>query len=251
MKKEVVLLASLVFVATAGRAQNGRTVVQQPVNWTGYINSLRLAPKWTLSSEAQIRFFLEPVAQHLWAVRFRAYRNLGRGWDVAPGVARFVNLRNTPEAVALPVPELRSMAELNQRQSFGRRWLVHHRYLAEARFFRKTANGALAAGHNFNWRFRYRLGLDFDVWRGKKRLDPLKIRLFDELMVNAGKNVGSSFFDQNRMFAGLQIPLAHDLNLEAGYLRMFQQQRGSENFFDRHIWRLTFLHRVDVAGRTD
>lgn len=248
--KNCSLILLLAFFANSLAAQT-RNIAHQNIAWLGYMNNLQISHRWSLSSETQVRYFFDNGNRNLWAVRFRLYRKLGKNWETATGIARFVNLRNTPEALALAVPELRPMLEFGQRQTLSPRWLLHHRYMAEGRFFRNTTNGALADGYKFNWRFRYRFGADFDIIKAQKPSNSLKFRVFDEILVNAGTNVGRNFFDQNRLFLALQIPLAEHFQLEIGHFQIFQQRSSGDDFYERSTWRATLLHRIIVPARTD
>jgi hypothetical protein len=116
----------------------------------------------------------------------------------------------------------------------------------EERFLRKIQQDALQPGSNFNYKARYMIAL----------LVPLKgedIRpgipfavLNDEVHLNFGKEIVYNYFDQNRLFAGLGYPFTKSLNAQLGYMRVFQQQPGGNQFFDTQALRLFIFHNLDL-----
>lgn len=161
-----------------------------------------------------------------------------------PGFALFLSSRSRPTAAPFAVPELRPSLEFNHRQRLLKSLELHHRYMAEARFFRKTADGSLADGYRFNWRFRYRFGVDFDLEKLKINSKPLRIRVFDEILLSAGKQIERRFFDQNRVCAGVILPLAKWFSLDLNFMDIFQSQSNGVDFFDRDYFRVGLLFQT-------
>ena len=118
----------------------------------------------------------------------------------------------------------------NCRQDFWLCWVSHI--------------SGIVSGTTFFWRFRYRIQGDYDFWRKKKKY--LKAIVYDELMINAGKEVVNNVFDQNRIYVGLQYGINSSLALELGYLNSFQQRASGFDYFNRNIIRLGIYHKLKI-----
>lgn len=62
-------------------------------------------------------------------------------------------------------------------------------------------------------------------------------------MLNSGDVV--RVFDQNRIFASLEMRLNNHWSIESGYLNLIQQV-SDEVFSERHVIRTTLYHRIDI-----
>jgi hypothetical protein len=126
-----------------------------------------------------------------------------------------------------------------------------HRFRAEARFFHNTnaSRSELDDGFAFgNFRFRYKFQATIPLVKiADNRY--LKLKLSDELHLNAGRNILMNVFDQNRLYGGIGFDLTRDVFVEAGYLNWFQQRPNSE-FFNRDILRFTVFHKVNLKKKS-
>lgn len=236
------LFSNAIFAQT-----NSKQNATQNIVWYGYYLTLEFSPKWRLVSEVQERHFIDPFAHQLWLARTRLYRSLGHNWDAGLGYTTFWNNPNTPcTENCLTIPELRPYQEFQYRQTLGKGWSLRHRYIIEERFFRKTENGKLAKGYDFNWRFRYQIGADYDLFKLKKTEQRVRLRFFDEVMVNAGTRIVSNMFDQNRLYAGFLIPFTKKMSFELGYMHWYQQRSSGNQYFNRHILRLGINHQINL-----
>jgi len=234
------------FIALNLSAQ--KTATKQNLVWYAYFITLKFNSKWYLQTELQERHFINPLAQHQYLVRTHLHRQLGKsGWETAAGFCVFMQNPNNPEAaVKLTVPELRPHIEFSYKQKL-KHLNIDHRYKVEARFFHNINSTAteLEEGYQFgNFRFRYRLQATVPVWK----IDDsraLKIKVGDEIHINAGKKIVKNVFDQNRVYAGLSIDILPTLTFDAGYLNWYQQ-RPSGDFFNRHIIRFAVNHTINL-----
>ncbi|GAB3825287.1 DUF2490 domain-containing protein [Pontibacter rugosus] len=235
-------------MASSLRAQNtAKEVTHQQLVWYGYNNTLELSERWSINVEVEERRFINPDEQHQFLTRGQARYTLGKGWEAAAGFAYFLQSPHDPHAaVKLVVPELRPHLQLDYKQPLHK-LTIAHRYRAERRYFRNTADGELAEGYTSNYRFRYRLSLEYPLLKIGQQ--PLKAKLNNELMFNAGKNITNNRFDQNRIYLGLSYPVHKNVSVEAGYLKWFQQSASGYQFYDRDILRFIVSHRVDLKRK--
>ena len=68
----------------------------------------------------------------------------------------------------------------------------------------------------------------------------ITLRVADEIMFNHTGNT----FDQNRIYVSAEFYLTKKLSLEPGYIYIFQQRFGTEEFFERQVARLSLFHRI-------
>jgi hypothetical protein len=238
------------FMSLSSLAQTqDKKITEQGLVWLEYNNTLKFNSRWQLVSELHARRFIRPSEQHEFALRTQLYRSLGENWDVAAGFTYFMQSPENPLTTdVLVIPELRPHVEFDFKQALGKLSIVH-RYRAEKRFFRNTANGELADGYNTNYRFRYRLDMRYHL--ADVGGQPLKFRVYNEIFINAGRNIVYNRFDQNRLYGGLNQAISKNFDIEAGYIYRFQQQNTGNEFYNRHVINIAVNHRIDLSGNKD
>lgn len=122
--------------------------------------------------------------------------------------------------------ELRWSARLDQEQKLA--WLtLLNRYSLEYRW-RDLSNT-----HVFvpNWRVRYLLRLDKPL-RLAWLKQPVSVVVSDELFVQFGRAVRANpnVFDQNRLFAGINIGLSRNVKASLGYMYVIQERSSGREF---------------------
>lgn len=239
------ILAALLAQASAF---GQKSVTDQKLVWYGYVLNMRLNKQWYLQTEAEERHFMNPVVQHQVLVRTHLHRSLGNsGWETSAGMCLFLQNPNKPgETAGLTIPELRPHVEFSNKQTFPR-FTLDHRYKAEARFFHNTnaSRTELEDGFAFgNFRLRYRLQATIPIVKIDDKRS-IKVKVSDEILVNAGTKIVTNMFDQNRIYCGAGIDLLPNLTFEAGYLNWFQQT-ATGSFFNRHILRFTLVHKINL-----
>jgi len=118
-------------------------------------------------------------------------------------------------------------------------------FRVEQRFRRKSANGELIDGYNFNWRFRYNVAITFPL-RGNVVQAKTPFLFFnDEIHINAGKEIVNNYFDQNRLFVGLGYQFTSHLNAQLGYMYVFQQLAAGNKYAHINAIRFFVFHNLD------
>ena len=220
-----------------------KDIEQQQFIWLRYSNRLTINERWLLYSEIETRWFAFANRLHQWVLpRVQLHYQIGPGADVALGNTLFLQAlpQMADEAVDRIRPEIRPHQELNLSQSLGK-MKISHRYKIEERFFQRTS----VDQPDFNFRFRYRLQVQVPLTNPEKHI-PVSVRVFDEVMFNAGKNIVYNVFDQNRIFADCQVKLSPHWTVEVGYMNWFQQRPSGTEFFNRHIARFTLAHAISL-----
>jgi hypothetical protein len=53
-------------------------------------------------------------------------------------------------------------------------------------------------------------------------------------------------FDQNRVYAAVQVGVSPVVALELGYLNSFQERASGVDYFNRDIIRFSFIHKMKI-----
>ena len=222
--KKIVLLPFLV-AALSVAGQNDRVNDYNNTNWLQTINTFGLGKKWSVHAEYQWRRTdgLKYWQQSLLRVGINRKLNetitahIGYAWVETFPYGDF------PIAGAGTFPEHRLYEQLTFRQPV-QRWSFSHRFRIEQRWL-----GRIKAGTDreiedwvFLHRFRYQFRSQYAIWKkGEQQLYGIAA---DEILIGAGKNLGTNIFDQNRIFLMLGFKLNKRISLEGGYFNQTLQQ---------------------------
>ena len=121
---------------------------------------------------------------------------------------------------------------------------LSQRFQVEERFIRNASKTELLDGSTFNWRFRFRIQAEYEIW--KKNNHFLKTIVHEEILLNAGKSILKNTFDQNRIYLAFQYGLNQNIALELGYMNSFQQRASGIDYFNRDIIRFSFIHKLKL-----
>lgn len=75
--------------------------------------------------------------------------------------------------------------------------------------------------------------------------------LADEVHVHFGKEIVYNTFDQNRVFAGIKVPLKPNLKFDIGYMMVYQQRYSGRDFDLNHTFRWFFYYTPDLRNDKD
>ena len=238
------------FLSFPGQAQQKQTTYQKLV-WARYSLGLALNEKWELANEVDERRFVFPDKQHQLLFRSTLLYKMSDTWQPGLGFTYFLQSPHDPRAASrLMVPELRPHQEINFRHALGERWSLRQRFRLEERFYRKTSEGELTDGYNFNFRFRLKFDLFYTLLKNQEEKERLVLALSEEVMFNAGSQILYNVFDQNRVYGGLRWNTGENTALEGGYLWWYQQRQNGNSFYHRDIVRFTFHHKIAFAKST-
>ena len=219
-----------------------KEVIHQQQLWFRYHLKVPIGDKWQIRQEFDDRNFINPSRQSQFLSRTHIERKLGKGWDVALGFT-FVNqsLPQDPKLEHYNRSELRPSFEIARQSKLSEDWSLNNRLWAESRYIEQSDGS-----HPFsNFRFRYKIEIHYSI------SDFLDVFAFDELHINAGKNIVTNMFDQNRLAAGVQFHIVKNLNLELTYINWFQQQALNPFYYNRNIVRVAINHVLPVWKKTE
>lgn len=223
-----------------------KTVIRQNLFWYRYYNQLEINSKIVWHNEVEGRRFFEGYQRHHFIMHSRLHYKLTNNTDMAGGMtySRQSPQNPNPRAIdVLVVPEFRFVQEFNHNIPVSSRFSFQERLRIEQRFFRKNNGVELLEGHSFNFRFRLRLQASYRLNKELTKKTTI-LKVSNEVMINAGKNILLNKFDQNRIYIGIERELSKKVSVELGYMNWYQQTSLGYLFYNRNIVRLTLYHRI-------
>jgi hypothetical protein len=244
-KKIHIILATLLLFQSSLQAQSKETEFVEQL-WLAYFNNTRITDKWGALTDIHLRTRDDLVkGLSIGIVRLGIAYHLN---DHTRLILGYSYVHSFPAAPHTNVarPEHRPWQMIQWTTPFRSYQMVQNLRL-EQRFRRKILNeDALAEGYNFNYRIRY--NLLFQVPLGKKRSQAgsLSYLINDEIQINLGKEIVYNYFDQNRFFTGLNLQLNKYSHLQFGYTNVFVQLVAGNRYRDIHGIRLYFIQNMDL-----
>ena len=241
--RKIILNLCLFFVLPS-QAQTEKKIDNQTILWSRYYNQLTLNDKWSLHTEFENRLFLNPVTENLFVIRTQIRYKLNEQAELGTGIGFYPVATQDPENISdFIIPEYRAQQDIIWKNTIGK-ILLNQRFQIDERFIRNASKTGLLPGTTFNWRFRFRIQAEYDLWKKNSRY--LKTIVYEEILLNAGKSIVKNTFDQNRVYAALQYGINPKIAIELGYLNSFQQRSSGIDFYNRDIIRLSIFHKLKL-----
>ncbi|WP_026708315.1 DUF2490 domain-containing protein [Flavobacterium frigidarium] len=242
--KSVKFLLGVLLFSIGIQAQTEKNADKQSLLWFRYYNQLELNNKWSVHTEIDNRIFINPVTQNTFVSRLQLRDKITDKVELGAGFAYFSVATQDPEVkTGFHIPEYRLQQDATVKQTLGKVYLTH-RYMIEERFVHNASKIMLEDGTTFYLRFRYRIQGDYTFWKKEKHY--LKGILSDEIMINGGNKIIKNTFDQNRIYAAVQVGVSPAIALELGYLNSFQERSNGVDYFNRDIIRFSLIHKVKI-----
>lgn len=205
--------------------------------WEGYYSSVTFNKNWSILSDAQIRTrdWAQQWSQLL--IRTGVNYKLNENVSVTAGFAFFKNAQYANTNVFFK-NEWRPWQELFYQVKFSK---IHftQRLRGEERFLQQLIDNKKSKIYKYIFRLRYRVEAQFPLRENK-----LAFIIGNEVLVNPGYINNSSFFDQNRSFAGLNIKLRANTSLQCQYLKIFQWHSNTLLLENQNVIRVNFFQQL-------
>jgi len=226
----VLLLISALHICGDVNAQE-KNVDTNLLYWLRINPKIELNNNWSVNTEIEIRRFMFPDRRNQTLLpRVIGYKNFENNYSIGFGLLHVRQIlpqdkEITPQEVR---PELRPFIDFFMRDN--RNFVkISHRYRLEQRFRKKTEGTELANGWNMDFRIRYRLQFVLPLIQNKG-FGNLKLKIYDEVMINIGDDIVRNTFDQNRFHIGASTTLNDKLSWETGMINWFQQLSSGDDF---------------------
>ncbi len=205
--------------------------------WTGYYNTVRFNKKWSLVSDAQLRTrdWAEKWSQLL--VRSGLNYSFNDHIAATGGLAFFKNAQYVEKQLFLknewrPWQEISYQVKLNKIN-------FTQRIRTEQRFLQQLINNNLTKTYQYTFRLRYRFDVQFPLQ------EKLKALMGNEVMINPRFINTNRFFDQDRIFAGVNYKLADRTSLQFQYLKIFQWHSNTSVLENENVLRLNIYQQFN------
>lgn len=248
MKQIIYLGVLLVCLSNNMSAQIIRQVSTNTNMWLMYVGTHKIADKWSLHLEAQLR--RNDVLANAQQILLRG----GINYHINPQMAATVGycFVETYPYGELPAksrfPENRLWEQIQFKHQVGNlEWIS--RFRLEQRFVNlPVANGTtFEANDTATYTNRFRLLNRFSIpFKGKTIVDKsIYLSFYDELMVNFGKKVALNLFDQNRVYIAIGYKIPKVGRLEIGYLNQQIVKSDGKTIENNHTLQVGLSANID------
>lgn len=236
MKFKIVISLFLSFLTFVSYAQKQTTDRSQI--WVGYFNQTRLTNKFGFWLDAHYRQ-INLDEPNLIFIRPGITYYLNDNFRVTAGYA-FVDFfapkgKQTSWLEHRPWQQIWWRTKYNGFQTI--QWIRN-----EQRFVEKVVGDKLTNEYNFNHRLRYNIYLQVPLIGKELKAKTPFFALQDEVFINYGKEIVYNYFDQNRFFIGGGYYFTNDLQIQIGYMNVFQQKAIGNEYFNNHCLRIFLFH---------
>jgi hypothetical protein len=207
--------------------------------WLRYQNQLNFNPKFSWTNEIDNRRFFDPDVQNQLIFHSRVHYRQKR-WDYGGGLTLSWVFTQIPESPARhATTEIRPVAEASYELPF-KKFFLQQRVRIDNRFIEEDKFESVFDGANYIMRLRYRIQARIPLKKDDAGNIVNTLRLAEEIMLNHKENI----FDQNRIYVSSEFALSKKLAVEFGYIYIYQQRFGTDQFLTRHVLRFSVLHRL-------
>lgn len=225
--KKGFLIALLVLLCTALKAQSGRINTYNTIGWYNYFGNYRLSDKVSLHAEYQWRRarLITDWQQSLLRVGVNYHLKPSILFRVGYAWAETFPYGDIPINVfgkTFTEHRMYQMLQLSQPEG---RFDFTHRLMLEQRWIGRYSSVALEKEDDYVYtnRMRYMFRTVYRLLKDAKKYPLPYVAAYDEILIGFGKNVAVNIFDQNRLGCLLGIKLNSSWSIEGGYFNQIVQ----------------------------
>jgi len=234
------ILLSVLF-ATSLAQNNSPIIVRDNMVWVGYFSMIKINDKWSLNSDAQFRTRNEVKNYSQALLRKGLSYKLNEKVDVTLGLAHFRFFITNDKTRR----EWRPWQEFKLNDKFGN-CKLSHRFRVEQRFNETLKNSEATNDYQFNFRFRYRFDLRYPILKENKSGNNIYALIGNEIMVNAGNNISNNYFDQDRLYVGVNYEINKKIALQLQYMHIWQQASNGLTLNSNEVIRFNIYHTISI-----
>lgn len=228
-------------VSASSPVLSQRVVNHQSLYWIRYQNQLVFSPAFYWNNEIDNRRFFNPDVENQFIFHSRLHFKKGK-WDMATGLTLSWIYAQKPEnGYDHSTAEIRPVAEVTYDQPLGK-ISFQNRLRIDNRFLEESQDQSVWEESYYVLRLRYRAQLRFPLKTNSDNITTISLRTAYEIMINNKENT----FDQSRIYLTGEFYLTKALSLETGYVYIYQQRFGLEEYFARNVFRFSVLHKIQL-----
>ena len=244
--REFILFLSLLLAGFYSLAQE-RIINTQNQFWWSINSSTRISERFGIIGDFHIR-----RNDFLSESNFYFARIGGAYWvsDQLTLVGGFAHLwlnKSTENTGTVYQDENRIYQQVQWRQTVGRVTFVQ-RIRNEQRWHEVLNENGDYLRTRFSNRVRFLSSLNVRIFENPK-LPTLSFA--DEVHFHFGEEIIYNTFDQNRVFAGLKVPVFDNLKFDIGYMLVYQQRFSGNEYDLNHTFRWFFYYSPDLRKKKD
>jgi hypothetical protein len=245
MKRNLILGILLVFISFKGFSQN-KEVSSQSQFWTQYSFLGRVSTKWSLYFDFVDRF------NDFFKSENTIFIRPGIAYDLSENASLYLGycyaISYPTSNVPVNLGEHRPWQQLLLNNKIGK-FSFQHRYRLEERFNQEYKDEHIEDGYIFTWRFRYKLNIQYPIWKANDDKKSLSLLVSNEIITSFGKNVVVSYFNQNRVFLGLTFQLSKGLSTSFGYTNIFRSTNTTGHYININAPTININQKLDLRKR--
>jgi hypothetical protein len=241
LKQYFIIIFSLILINDSVAQNASPVVVKDNMLWLGYFSMIKFNERWSLNSDAQFRTRNEVKNNSQALIRVGLSYKLNEKVDVTLGLAhfRFFITNDKTRGEWRPWQEVKILDQIGKVK-------LSHRFRVEQRFNELVKNREAVNEYQFNLRFRYRFDLRFPLIKEKEKGSNLYYILGNELMINAGNTIVYNYFDQNRLYTGINYEINKKIALQLQYMHLWQQASDGLSLNSNNIVRFNIYHTISI-----
>jgi len=234
-------LLLLTFASFSKSAISQKKIEHQDLFWVRYQLKLNLNSNWQVSQGFEERIYWFPWRQHQFLSQTTGFYKLNKSFTTGLGFTYLeqANPQNPNVKDYENRTELRPHLEITYRQNLNEKFDLSQRLQSEVRVFEQESGKFKYE----NIRARFRAELSYVP------IEKLKLKASDEVMFNIGNKITNNVFDQNRLSLGIQYFPIQSFGIELSYINWFQQRASGNEYYNRDIVRVTFLHTFNLKRK--
>ena len=242
MRRRYFIIIFLLSILNNSVAQNASpVVVKDNMLWLGYYNSIILNPKWSINSDIQFRTKNELKDYSQALIRSDVSYKLKDRLTISVGLAHFRYFLTKEKTRG----EWRPWQELKLTDKVGNCKLTH-RLRVEQRFNERVKNAEATNDYQFNFRFRYRFDLRYPILKEKEAGNNWFVLIGNEVMINAGNIINYNYFDQDRLYTGINYEINKKVSLQLQYMHVWQQASNGLTLNSNEVIRFNIYHIISL-----
>lgn len=244
MKRKVTFVFVATFAFYALMAQDRKDTYSDQV-WLGYFSSVKLYPRLSLGNDLQARSRNSLPSQYI--ARTGLVYSITERIFVTGGFAAFFYPQSTNQNLLRN--EWRPWEELMITESAGR-LKITERIRIEQRFNQVIVKNDPTDDYNYTNRLRFKFDLQYPIINASKEKNVVQLAAGNEVMINTGKSIKYNYFDQNRLYAGINYAVNPFLTFQLQLMYIWQQQSTGYNFDNNKVLRFNIFHVIYAGKRT-
>lgn len=250
MKKNIAF--SLLFACfSALNAQNPREYANNSNAWFMYFGTHKIADKWSLHLEAQVRRSEGLARPQQFLLRGGLNYHINPQATVTAGYAFIETSPYGGFSAKSDFPEDRIWEQLQLKNQVGNfEWISRFR-LEQRYVYAPVLVGTTYEAGPSVYTNRFRLLNRFSIpLKGKTIADKsFYVSVYDEFMINYGKNVQFNLFDQNRAYVALGYKIPKIGRLELGFLNQTIVKSDGKKIENNNTFQLGLNCNVDFKRK--